>query len=253
MSWHCLKIVDKPFFATEIKQYCRGEIDAECIANINADMGNSASDVIQVLLTDTEDGQIPKGQCVRPHQAIGFWGWMERVLLPQIKWNIVKCSIGDDGLKPGQKITFDFVIAVPKDTPVVNPQYFEDLEIYRSDENEIYTFSNTCKDDPNAKACHSIYASVWPAKTDNYLSLLKDSWVNSFKLGSCTGILSSSKVSLCVETHGYGAEAVGEPIWEGAGVFYVIGPILKGSIELLLWAAVVAGGLTGFGLGPGKK
>ena len=254
LVWNCLKIVDKPFFAQEIKPYCNNEIDSACMMKLREDFGNTVTDTIQVVLSSTDNNEIPRGTCVRPHQGRGVWGYLQRLSLPAVDWNIVKCSIGDDGLKPGEKITFDFVVLVPKDAPVVNPREIETLQITKvaSETSEgAYTFSATCRDDQNAQSCHAIYAGVYPAQTKNWLSILEDGVLNSLQLGSCTfqNILSAKKIMLCAQGRGFNPQAVGQPIWEGSGIFYIIGPVLKATIEMILWAAAVAGGLLGFSLG----
>ena len=259
MVWSCLKITDKPFFATELKAYCNKNIDSSCMSKISNDFGNSVSDTIQVLLSSSDEGEILKGECVRPHSGKGLWGYLKKLALPMIDWNIVKCSLGDDGLKPGEKVTFDFVVLVPRDAPVVNPRNIDELKFFgdRTEEEAVYTFDTVCRDDnPNVKACHSIYAGVYPARTKNWLNVIGKGFTNSLKLGSCTisGIFTSAKISTCSQGKGFDINAVGEPIWEGSGIFYIVGPVLKATIEMVLWAAALAGGLLGFGLGgPGKK
>lgn len=249
-SWECIKIVDLPYFSESLKSYCPDKIDSSCLSKINKNFGNSVSSSVIVLLTDTEGGKIPKGTCIRPTNANGFFGLVGKLTLSAFPWNLVKCSIGDDGIKPGEKVTFQFVGLIPSDAPVINPKDVASLEGYDLDQGSSgYTYSTSCKSDQNADACHSIYAAVYPAQTKTMLTMLGDSAGNLITVGSCSisGLfkLSASAVVNCVNTKGYGAVGVGSPIWEGSGVYYIVGAVLKGSITLLLWAAAVAGGLSG--------
>lgn len=258
LSWQCLKIVDMPYFSEKISSMCPDGIDNACIAKINQDSSVAASDTVQVMLSSTHNGDIPRGECIRPSKLEGIWGSLAKITQPSGKWNLVKCSIGDEGLKPGESVTFNFVVFVPRDAPIVSAK--EQRELYGIkglDESGFggYTESYYCNNDKNAKACHSVYAAVYPMKTETFLSKAADGLNGAVQIGSCTlkMFLEKTNFNDCLSAKGFGAGISGEPIYEGVGIFYVIGPVLKGAIEMILWIAVVAGGLTGLFLKTGKQ
>lgn len=253
-SWHCIKVVDMPLFQSEIKndRDCKQGIDSSCIAKLNDDITRTwISDVVTVLLTSGTDSGIDKGECIRPYQQQGeFWKSVWGVAIQ--KTNIVECSIGEDGLSPGESVTFDFVALVPADTPSLSPKALAQLDDLKTTDGELYggyTESASCASSSNPQACHSVYAGVFPAKHKtivNYLTGSVGTAISSLKCGTNWLLeLGGSDFTTCLKTiQAQGAQAVGEPLWEGQGIFYVLGAALSASINFILWGAFVSGALS---------
>ena len=247
-SWECLKIVDLPFFAQELKSYCRDKIDSQCLAEITRDFGEQISATSTVILSSYESSGIPTGECVRAYEAAGIIG--KAVLKITNRKNIVMCSIGDKGLLPGEAVTFDFVAIVPADAPVIPPAEIDKIQGMKQG----YTQSVACEDSATGQSCHSIYAAVYPMGVENFINWIASRATSVLYVGGCTftGIFQEGSTKQCLATRGQNVNAVGQPLWEGAGTFFIIGPVLRGSINLLLFAVYAATIMMGAGLG-GKK
>jgi len=247
-SWECINLVDMPLYETEVKSYCGNTIDNACITQLNTKVGNAVTDVVTVLLSSGSKSGLEKGECERPNSG-SFWKSLGGALAN--KANVVECSIGTNGLAPGESVTFQFVALVPSDTPTISPQQLKELDDLKTTDGELYggyTQSASCIDSSNPTACHSVYAGVYPAAQENLLSYLAGqtgSIIQGLKCGaSWVWDLGKNDYGACVSTiSAQGVKAIGEPLWEGQGVFYVLGPALSASITLILWGAFVSGAL----------
>lgn len=247
-SWECINVVDMPLFETEVKSYCGNSIDSACIAKLNEKVGNAVTDVVTVLLSSGSKSGLQKGECERPNSG-SFWAGLGGVLTN--KANVVECSIGLNGLAPGESVTFQFVALVPADTPTLAPQALKELDDLKTTDGELYggyTESASCIDSSNPTACHSVYAGVYPVAHANLLSYLAGqtgTLLQSLKCGaSWIWDLGNNDMKACLSTiSSQGVKAIGEPLWEGQGVFYVVGAALSATINFILWGAFVSGAL----------
>jgi len=190
------------------------------------------SSVIACALTDDTAGEI---------NTYGMFGKDMRI-----------CGIGGEGLKPGDKASFEFYVLVPADAP--SGALPEDLveQLGGSKEYvEIKSVWSSCRDVSargiNAGNCHEIMAMIAPARHDRYpfkgtFSCAKDSFsINPFKF--------FSNFRLCMENM-QTFEKTGPPIAVASGVFFVIAPKIRFSMTFLMWgmfaAGVAAGGTRGY-------
>ena len=249
--WDCLRIVDLPFFAKELRGYCQGSLTGQCLSAINKDFAEQVTSTVTVALSSFESSNIEKGECARAWDVSGALGKIGLAI--RGKANLVVCGIGDSGLEPGDSVSFDFVALVPSDTPVIPPRAIG--QTAEGDLEQGYTMSAQCENSRYASACHSIYAAVYPLATETFFTWIGDGLTSSFKVGGCllSGWLAEGTAKQCLSTRGAGAETVGEPIWEGAGIFYIVGPTLKGSITLILLTALLGGGVLGLALGKRRS
>ena len=249
-TWECIKIVDYPLFKTQLSGYCPDGINSACISRLNKNVGNSVSDVVTVLLSSGTKSNIARGTCERPNSGT-FWKSFGGYLAGNV--NVVECAIGENGLKPGESVTFKFVALVPADAPVLNPQALQDLTDIKKTDGALfggYTESASCIDSSNPKACHTVYGAVFPVSQDNLISWLADKGKTVLDLLGCSGkelwTLGKASFGACM-ANGHGdVDVVGDPIWEGQGIFYVLGPALSATITMILWGAAVAGALSPF-------
>lgn len=247
-TWECIKIVDMPEFNDRIKAYCGTNIDSACVSKLNQNLGNAVNDVVTVLLSDGVKSNLAKGECERPNSGT-FWKSFGGYLAGNV--NVVQCSIGENGLKPGDSATFKFVALVPADTPTVSAQGISELTDIKNADKELYggyTESASCIDSSNPKACHTVYGAVYPAAQENLISWLADKGKTVLDLFGCSGSylwnLGKSDVKGCMAYGHSGIDVVGEPLWEGQGTFYVIGAALNAVITFTLWGAFASGYIT---------
>ena len=247
-SWQCIKIVDMPYFRTAIKSYCGSEVDSGCISRLNTELGNSVSDVVTVLLSSGEKSGLTKGQCERPNSGT-FWKNLGGYLAGNV--NVVECAIGSSGLKPGDRVTFSFVALVPSDAPSVSPQALSQLTEIKNLDGDLYggyTESASCIDSSNPKACHTVYGAVYPVAQENLVSWFGNRVNQVTSLIKCSGNeiwhLGRSSFKGCMATGHSNIDVVGEPVWEGQGIFFVLAPALSARITMILWGVYVAGALT---------
>ena len=247
-SWQCIKIVDMPYFRTAIKSYCGSEVDSGCISRLNTELGNSVSDVVTVLLSSGEKSGLTKGQCERPNSGT-FWKNLGGYLAGNV--NVVECAIGSSGLKPGDRVTFSFVALVPSDAPSVSPQALSQLTEIKNLDGDLYggyTESASCIDSSNPKACHTVYGAVYPVAQENLVSWFGNRVNQVTSLIKCSGNeiwhLGRSSFKGCMATGHSNIDVVGEPVWEGQGIFFVLAPALSATITMILWGVYVAGALT---------
>jgi len=248
-SWNCIKVVDMPLFEEEVQSRCKDGIDSACISKLNLEVGNAITDVVTVLLTSGTESNIEKGACIRPYNGgffKEFWGTVIQ------KANVVECSIGRDGLAPGESVTFRFVALVPADAPTISPKALAQLDDLKTTDGELYggyTESASCASSSNPIACHSVYAGVYPAKQKTILSYLVGQVGTALGTLKC-GVkwvwdLGKSDFTACQSTiSSQGQQSIGEPLWEGQGIFYVLGAALSASINFILWGAFVSGSLS---------
>lgn len=241
LNWSCIKIIDEPYFNTKVNAVCGGVQDAACLAKINEQtyVGDS---IIVRLVSD-----VPRNTCERVADR-GIGELLSGAITSRM--NLVECGLGSDGLKPGQQATWTFVGLVPSDTPVLSPADFINV----TEINEGVTQSASCLGTDFPENCHTVYAGVFPTAKDNLLKLLSDATIgNLIKAGN---ILFGTLYTLDFEftrdvaltSGGITNQVVGKPIWEGRGIFFIVGPGLKGTINLILLLAFVAGTITGAGL-----
>ena len=249
-SWQCIKIVDMPYFRTAIKGYCGDEVDSGCISRLNKELGNSVSDVVTVLLSSGTKSGLSKGECERPN-AGSFWKDIGGYLKGNV--NVVECAIGETGLRPGDRVTFSFVALVPSDAPSVSPQALNQLTDIKNLDGDLYggyTESASCIGSSNPKACHTVYGAVYPVAQENLISWYGNKLNQVLSLVKCSGSeiwhLGKSSFKGCMATGHSDIDVVGEPVWEGQGIFFVLAPALSASITMILWGVFVAGSLTPF-------
>ncbi len=244
-TWECIKIVDMPLFTDKVKSYCGTNINSACISKLNQNLGNSVNDVVTVLLSSGTKSNLAKGECERPNSGT-FWkdlgGWLAGNI------NVVQCSIGEKGIKPSESVTFRFVALVPSDTPVTSPEALKNLDDIKKADGELfggYTESASCIDSANPTGCHTIYGAVYPASQSNLISWLGNKVSQIISLFPCSGSfvwnLGKSDFGACMSTSSSGQNVVGQPMWEGQGTFYVVGPALSASITFILWGAFASG------------
>lgn len=238
-NWSCIRLVDEDYFNAKVSTLCGGVMDAKCLAEINN--RTYVGDTIEAGLLSTT----AKNTCQRESLHQDFWGRLGGTLTG--RGNFVDCGIGEDGIPPGQEATFTFVGLVPADAPVLSPTEFAEV----TEINEGYTQSASCLGTDFPENCHTIYAGVYPLRKENLFNTVANGITGILSQGA--GIIVSTLYNLDVEAAkdvavtggGLIPRAVGEPIWEGRGIFFVVGPGLRGSIQLILMLALVVSGLTG--------
>ena len=240
-AWDCLKITDENKFNEQVKSSCGQEkYNSGCIANINKRDSHAIINTVLVALSS----DVPKGTCevVRGQTVTSF-----------IAKNVVKCGIGTNGLNPGESVTLRFVIIVPSDTPVISGE-----DLGKSGEAEgSQTFQASCQDSQFPKACHTLYAGIYPMATNNLGKLLFEDVVNLFKIGGC-GVNklwygTATDFTQCVKSRTSSLDAIGDPIWEAQGIFYVLAPQLQGTVQLFLYAVYASGVLSALALTRKKQ
>lgn len=228
--WDCLKITDEATFEERIEEACEDDgFSRSCLAEINEKSANSILNTNVVALVS----DVPKGTC---EQARG------KTMTSWIAKNVIKCGIGENGLRPGEQVTFKFVVIVPADTPVIQG---EDLATSGEIQSEGFTYSASCMKSSNPKACHSIYSAVFPMATDNLLKITLDGMTDLFAVGGCglnkLWFGSKSSFEACVEAKSTSIDVVGEPIYEGQGTFFVLAPQLDAQLTLVLFGITLSG------------
>lgn len=242
LNWSCIRLVDEAYFNTKVNQLCQGQLNVDCLQKINE--GTYVGDTVMVALTNTT----AKNKCIRVEDK-GFWYLLGSAITNRM--NAVECGIGENGIAPGQEATFSFVGLVPADTPVLSPADFADV----TEINEGFTQSASCLGTTFPENCHTVYAGVFPTAKDNLLKIIADTVVgNLITAGQALfGTLYNMDLSvgqdIILTSGGITNKVVGAPIWEGRGIFFVVGPGLRGSIEIILLLTLIAGGLTGASLG----
>lgn len=238
-NWSCVKLIDEDYFNSKVSTLCGGVIDSKCLAEINN--RTYVGDTLQVGLVSTT----PKNSCQRLSLHQDFWGRLGGTITG--RGNFVDCGLGENGLPPGQEVTFSFIGLVPADAPVLSPADFAEV----TEINEGYTQSASCLGTDYPENCHTIYAGVYPLRKENAFNTIVNGITGILSQGA--GIIVSTLYNLDTEAGidaaitggGIMPRAVGEPIWEGRGIFFVVGPGLKGSINLILMLTLVVAGLTG--------
>jgi len=241
-AWDCVRVTNEEFFEDSVEDNCKKEgYSSTCLAKVNKRGANGGfTDSTTVALVS----DIPKGTCeaVRGNTVAGFFAK-----------SLVKCGIGENGLNPGEEVTFRFFAVVPTDTPVINP---DDLEKSQEIQTK-YSFSQSCLDSQFPQQCHTIYAGVFPIKTGNLMSWFVDNTMDTLSVGACgfQKLWSGSGIDFtdCARSRTEGISTIGEPIWEGRGTFFVVGADLEGRIQMILNIGLLLGAFTGVITGGGKK
>lgn len=228
--WDCLRISNQATFEERIQEQCEDDnYNSACLAEINKRDSNAIlPSVVVALVSD-----VPAGKC---EQARG------KTTASWIAKNVIKCGIGENGLPPGSEVTLKFVITVPSDTPVLSDQ---DVTSSADISEQSFTYSASCLKSQYPKACHTVYAGVYPMATDNVLSVFVDGTTDLFKIGGC-GLNklwygSNTDFEACVEARATSIDVVGDPLYEGQGQFYVLGPKLDARITLIMIVFALAG------------
>lgn len=230
-AWDCIRVTNEEFFKDSVEDNCKAEgYSSSCLAKVNkrgADGGFTDHTTV-ALVSD-----VPKGQCEAVRSTKNVVSFLSK--------SVVKCGIGSNGLQPGDSVTFRFYAVVPADTPAVNPDDLDKAQEIR----EFTSFSQSCLDSQFPLNCHTIYASVIPIATDNLLSVSVDGLTDALQVGNC-GFQklwkgSNTDFTDCVRSRAGGISTIGEPIWEGRGVFFVLAPDLSGQVTLVLFASGMVG------------
>lgn len=228
--WDCIRITDEQLFNDKVMRFCEGTIDQSCLAEINQRTYVGSS--LVVALTNT----MPKGQCGRPSEK-GFWEKLGAAVLDRTGY--IECGIGENGIQPRESVTFTFIGLVPQDAPVVPPKDFIEL----SEINAGVTQSASCANSEFPEACHAIYAGVYPLAKDNLIKAIVDGVVGNLASGfnMIIGTLFNMDLEFAhdaaLTSGGITSQVVGRPIWEGRGIFYIVGAALKGELTLIIYAA----------------
>ena len=234
--WDCIKIVEEDFFIRKINQVCQGTITTKCISQINEHsyVGSTA----MVMLSSASRGHCSREADEGILQLIGS--------AITNKLNIVDCGIGENGLQPRESVTLRFVGLIPADAPVLPPEDF----LKETSITSGFTQSVSCLSSAYPEACHTIYAAVYPTAKDNFVNIFLNTTVgNAIKGGKMIlGSLYNLDIGFAVDTvltsGGITPRVVGNPIWEGRGIFYVVSSALRGEITLILYLAMIAGVIT---------
>lgn len=232
-KWRCIRLVDEATFENKLGALCPNDYyDAGCLAKAHNSLQGAMGDVIlSSLSSDT------KGQCEWKGTA-GVNRWLS-------------CGIGKNGLGVGESATFTFVMLIPADTPVVSP-----AELEATLGENLATVSASCLDEANPYACHGIYVAVSPMAKANLISFVVDRVIDGFQVAGCTfktlftGF--QSDLLACYGRVTNSVDTAGAPIYEGQGIFYVVAPVLKAEITLILWLALIGGAMTTVALGRRK-
>jgi len=230
LMWDCLKVMDEEKFEERVDEQCEDQgYSTACLAAINKRATNSITNtVVAALSSDVDQGTCEQ---VRGATPVSY-----------LSQNVVKCGIGENGLLPGKEVTFRFVIVVPSDTPVLSD---EDLARSGEIEQESFTFQASCLKSQFPKNCHTIYAGVYPMATNNVLKVFTQSVTDLFVVGGCglnkLWFAESTDFEACVEAKSTSIDVVGEPIYEGQGVFFVLAPQLDSRIQLVIIGVAIMG------------
>jgi hypothetical protein len=238
LNWSCIKLVEENYFNQKVNSLCKGVYDAKCLSEINS--RTYVGDTVMVALTST----VPNGTCMRTVDK-GFWEALGGAITTRM--NAVECGIGDEGIKPGESRTFTFIGLVPNDTPVLSPTDFTKL----SEVNNGVTQSASCLSSDFPESCHTIYAGVYPTAHDNLIKVIVDvvGGSTSRAITAIIGTLYHMDFEFgkdqAMASGGITNQVVGKPIYEGRGIFYVVGAGLRGSIQIILMLALITGAITG--------
>lgn len=235
-SWDCLKVTSEENFDDRVKSYCEDTgYTSQCLAELNRDNANALTNTVVALLVEDDDLKTGECELARGNTAVG---WLAKSTL--------RCDIGPNGVQPGESVTFEYYIVVPADTPSVNPEEFAESQ---NEISESRTYQASCLDSDYPRNCHTIYGGVFPVQQDNLLSVLADNAQDLTAVGQCSWKqlwnLGDNDFTSCVRSRSAGVDTVGEPVWEGQGTFYVLGPDLDATVTLILIVAGMLGGLGG--------
>lgn len=234
-AWDCIRVTNEEFFQDSVEDNCKSEnYDSTCLAKVNkrsADGGFTDSTVVAL----TSD--VTKGTCEAVRGGSSVVSFLSK--------SVVKCGIGQNGLQPGDSVTLRFYAVVPADTPTVSPDDLDQSNEVRN----FQSFSQSCLDSQFPQNCHTIYAGVYPIKTKNLISMTVEGATDTLQFGSCgfQKLYKGSNIDFtdCVRSRVSGVSTIGEPIWEGTGIFYVLAPDLSGQVALVLIGATALGVMGG--------
>lgn len=229
IMWDCLKIVDDYHWQNLVKTNCpNGVIDESCTTTLNdaqkyiskSTENFVPSDTITCMLTSDPVNQVdmnPKSG-TKPN-------------------SMVRCGIGPNGLKPGESATFSFYIMIPADTPLATKETLDAVQFGTEP-----TVREDCSELGNPSGCHGLYVAVYPLATQTVMSDFSNWLTNAVSCGGATRyFLDKNGFDQCWASKTSAERVVGEPIRAERGIFFIFGPALGFSVNMMLLGALVAG------------
>jgi len=270
-EWECLRVTDRATFENEVQDssYCgSGALDMGCISKYMKDNVGKLKTTSFVILSN-DRSIVDEKECVYDDDS-----------------KLTYCGIGDDGICPPNSksyckgetsYTFEFIILTPADAPALSPSEFDKLinedtikqgteasgstgEVYQYG----YTSSPSCPNDDYSSGCHILEVKVQAISETGMKEFFK-TVVGSTALGAGAGAIFGATgagvgsaiagvfgIVKGIMTYGQ-TVLIGNAIYQGRGIFYVVAPALKVSVTMILWLALLAGASTPIMLGRKVK